>query len=252
MKNYMDLTGRTAIVTGASSGLGYEYCKALAENGAKVAAFARRAERLEGLKEEIEKGGGVCLPVPCDVTKEEQVIQGVQKVIDAWGKIDILVNNAGAMAYCPTTELSLERWQNVVDISLTGYFLMARECGKHMIENRYGRIINTASMFGKIASFHNPILAYNATKGAVPNFTRSLAQEWAEYNITVNAIGPGEFPSEMMVFTDEALEELKKRCPIGRPGKIEELCGQLLLFASENSAYTTGQTIYIDGGWTAV
>lgn len=252
MKNYMDLTGRTAIVTGASSGLGYEYCKALAENGAMVAAFARRAERLEGLREEIEKNGGKCLPVPCDVTKEEQVIQGVQKVIDAWGKIDILVNNAGAMAYCPTTELTLERWQNVVDISLTGYFLMARECGKHMIKNRYGRIINTASMFGKIASFHNPILAYNATKGAVPNFTRSLAQEWAEYNITVNAIGPGEFPSEMMVFTDEALEELKQRCPIGRPGKIEELCGQLLLFASENSAYTTGQTIYIDGGWTAV
>lgn len=252
MKNYMDLTGRTAIVTGASSGLGCEYCKALAENGAKVAAFARRADRLEGLREEIEKNGGTCLPVPCDVTKEEQVVQGVQKVIDTWGKIDILVNNAGAMAYCPTTELPLERWQNVVDISLTGYFLMARECGKHMIENRYGRIINTASMFGKIASFHNPILAYNATKGAIPNFTRSLAQEWAEYNITVNAIGPGEFPSEMMVFTDEALEELKQRCPIGRPGKIEELCGQLLLFASENSAYTTGQTIYIDGGWTAV
>ncbi len=173
-------------------------------------------------------------------------------MIDTWGKIDILVNNAGAMAYCSTTELPLERWQNVVDISLTGYFLMARECGKNMIKNQYGRIINTASMFGKISSFHNPILAYNATKGAIPNFTRSLAQEWAEYNITVNAIGPGEFPSEMMVFTDEALEELKQRCPIGRPGKIEELCGQLLLFASENSAYTTGQTIYIDGGWTAV
>lgn len=252
MKNYMDLTGRTAIVTGASSGLGYEYCKALAENGAKVAAFARRVEKLEKLKEEIEENGVTCLPVPCDVAKEEQVVQGVQKVIDTWGKIDILVNNAGAMAYCPTTELSLERWQNVVDISLTGYFLMARECGKHMIEKRYGRVINTASMYGKIASFRNPILAYNATKGAVPNLTRSLAQEWAEYNITVNAIGPGEFPSEMMVFTDEALEELKQRCPIGRPGKIEELCGQLLLFASENSAYTTGQTIYIDGGWTAV
>ena len=173
-------------------------------------------------------------------------------MIDTWGKIDILVNNAGAMAYCSTTELPLERWQNVVDISLTGYFLMARECGKNMIKNQYGRIINTASMFVKISSFHNPILAYNATKGAIPNFTRSLAQEWAEYNITVNAIGPGEFPSEMMVFTDEALEELKQRCPIGRPGKIEELCGQLLLFASENSAYTTGQTIYIDGGWTAV
>ena len=252
MKNYMDLTGKIAIVTGASSGLGYEYCKALAENGAKVAAFARRAERLEKLKEEIEQVGGICLPVKCDVTKEEQVVAGVQKVVDTFGRIDILVNNAGAIAYCPTTELTLESWQKVVDISLTGYFLMARECAKNMIANRYGRIINTASMFGKIASFHNPILVYNATKGAVPNFTRSLAQEWAQYNITVNAIGPGEFPSEMMVPTEEAEKQLQERCPIGRFGRIEELCGQLLLFASDSSSYTTGQTIYIDGGYTIV
>lgn len=252
MKNYMDLTGRIAIVTGASSGLGYEYCKAFAENGAKVAAFARRKEKLEKLKEEIEAMGGTCLPVQCDVGVEEQVVAGVEKVIDTFGKIDILVNNAGMMAYCPTVDLSLEQWQKVVDVSLTGYFLMARECAKNMIQNQYGRIINTASMYGRIAAFHHPILAYNATKGAVPNFTRSLAQEWSQYNITVNAIGPGEFPSEMMQFDEAALEELKKRCPVGRPGKIEELCGQLLLFASENSAYTTGQTIYIDGGWTAV
>lgn len=129
---------------------------------------------------------------------------------------------------------------------------MARECAKNMIQNRYGRIINTASMYGHIAAFRHPILAYNTTKGAVPNFTRSLAQEWAQYHITVNAIGPGEFPSEMMQFNDEVLEELRNRCPIRRPGKIDELCGQLLLFASENSSYTTGQTIYIDGGWTAV
>lgn len=177
---------------------------------------------------------------------------GVRSVIDTFGKVDILVNNAGMMAYCPTVDLSLDQWQKVVDVSLTGYFLMARECAKNMIQNQYGRIINTASMYGHIAAMNHPILAYNATKGAVPNFTRSLAQEWAKYNITVNAIGPGEFPSEMMRFDEAALEELKKRCPLGRPGKIEELCGQLLLFASENCAYTTGQTIYIDGGWTAV
>lgn len=248
----MDLTGRVAIVTGASSGLGYEYCKALAENGAKVAAFARRKEKLEKLAEEIEAAGGSCIPVQCDVSEEAQVVSSVQKVIDTWGKIDILVNNAGMIAYCPTVDLSLEQWQKVVDVSMTGYFLMARECAKNMIQNQYGRIINTASMYGHIAALRHPILAYNTTKGAVPNFTRSLAQEWAPYHITVNAIGPGEFPSEMMQFSEEALKELKERCPIGRPGKIEELCGQLLLFASESSAYTTGQTIYIDGGWTAV
>ncbi len=252
MKNYMDLTGRVAIVTGASSGLGYAYSKALAENGAKVAAFARRLDKLEQLKAEIEAAGGVCLPVRCDVTKEEDVVNGVQTVVDAFGTVDILVNNAGAIEVCPTVDLPLDKWKNVVDISLTGYFLMARECGKHMIAHRYGRIINTASMYGEIASHHNPILVYNATKGAIPNFTRGLAQEWAEYNITVNAIGPGMFPSEMMVIDDTTRQFLQFRAPIGRPGKVEELCGQLLLFASESSSYTTGQTIYIDGGITSV
>lgn len=252
MKNYMDLTGRVAIVTGASSGLGYAYSKALAENGAKVAAFARRIDKLNALQNEIEQAGGVCLPVQCDVSKEEDVVNGVQKVIDTFGKIDILVNNAGAIKVCPTTELALEDWKKVVDVSLTGYFLMAREVGKNMIKNHYGRIINTASMYGKIASHHNPILVYNATKGAVPNFTRGLAQEWAEYGITVNAIGPGMFPSEMMNIDSQTEQFLAFRAPVGRPGKLEELCGQLLLFASENSAYTTGQTIYIDGGITSV
>ena len=252
MKNYMDLTGRVAIVTGASSGLGYAYSKALAENGAKVAAFARRLEKLENLKKEIEAAGGECLPVVCDVTKEEDIVKGVQAVIDAFGKIDILVNNAGYIKVCPTTELPLSEWQQVVDTSITAYFLMAREVGKNMIQNHYGRIINTASMYGCIASHHNPILAYNATKGAVPNFTRGLAQEWAEYGITVNAIGPGMFPSEMMQVDEQTEQFLAFRAPIGRPGRVEELCGQLLLFASENSSYTTGQTIYIDGGITSV
>lgn len=252
MKNYLDLTGRVAVVTGASSGLGREYAKALAENGAKVAVLARRVERLEEVKNEIESAGGECLPVPVDVTDETAVVEAVQKVVENFGKIDILVNNAGSIQVTPSVDLSLADWQQVVDVSLTGYFLMAREVGKNMIENNYGRIINTGSMFGLIAGMQMPNLAYNATKGAVPNFTRSLAQEWAQYNIIVNAIAPGMFPSEMMVI-DESVEQLLKfRTPIGRPGKIEELLGQLLLFASENSSYTTGQTIAIDGGWTAV
>ena len=187
MKNYMDLTGRVAVVTGASSGLGRAFSKALAENGAKVAVLARRRERLEELKAEIEADGGECLPVVCDVTVEQNIIDAVQQVVDHFGKIDILINNAGYIAVCPTTELPLSEWQKVVDTSITAYFLMAREVGKNMIANRYGRIINIASMYGCIASHHNPILSYNATKGAVPNFTRGLAQEWAEYGITVNA-----------------------------------------------------------------
>lgn len=252
MKNYMDLTGRIAIVTGASSGLGRAFAKALAENGAKVAALARRQAKLDELKAEIEAAGGECLPVVCDVTKEGDVVDAVRRTVEHFGKIDILINNAGYMKVCPTTELPLDEWQKVVDTSITAYFLFAREVGKNMIENRYGRIINIASMYGCIASHHNPILAYNATKGAVPNFTRGLAQEWAEYGITVNAVGPGMFPSEMMQVDEQTEQFLAQRAPIGRPGKIEELLGQILLFASDASSYTTGQTIYIDGGITSV
>ena len=252
MRNYMDLTGRVAVITGASSGLGREFCKAMAENGAKVAGFARREERLNELKAEIEAAGGEFLPIVCDVTVEQQIIDGVQKVIDHFGKIDILVNVAGYIKVCPTTELPLNEWQKVVDTSITAYFLMAREVAKNMIKNHYGRIINIASMYGRIASHHNPILAYNTTKGAVPNMTRGMAQEWAEYGITVNAVGPGMFPTEMMDVTEEAKQFLAFRAPIGRAGKLDEILGQVLLFASECNSYTTGQTIYVDGGLTSV
>ncbi len=252
MRNYMDLTGRVAVVTGASSGIGRAYAKALAENGAKVAAFARRVDKLNDLKAEIEAMGGSCLPVACDVSNEEQVKAGVAKTLETFGKIDILINNAGSIAVSPADQLALADWQNVLDVSLTGYFLMARECGKHMMENKYGRIINTASIMGHISGLNNNNLAYNAAKGAVPNFTRGLAQEWAKYNITVNAIGPGMFPSEMMIVNDDAKQYLQARCPMGRAGELDELIGQMLLFASEKNSYTTGQTIYIDGGWTSV
>lgn len=252
MRNYMDLTGRVAVVTGASSGLGNAFCKALAENGAKIAAFARRAERLETLKAEIEANGGECLPVVCDLTVEQDVIDGVQKAIDHFGKIDILINVAGYIKVCPTVDLPLSEWQKMVDTSITAYFLMAREVAKNMIENRYGRIINIASMYGCIASHHNPILGYNTTKGGVPNMTRGMAQEWAEYGITVNAVGPGMFPTEMMVVDEQAEQFLAFRAPIGRAGRIDEILGQVLLFASDCNSYTTGQTIYIDGGLTSV
>ncbi len=224
----------------------------MAENGAKIAAFARREERLNELKKEIESKGGECLPVVCDVTDEQQIISGVQKVIDHFGKIDILVNVAGYIKVCPTTELPLAEWQKMVDTSITAYFLMAREVAKNMIKNRYGRIINIGSMYGCIASHHNPILGYNTTKGGVPNMTRGMAQEWAEYGITVNAVGPGMFPTEMMDVNDDAKKFLAFRAPIGRAGELDEILGQVLLFASECNSYTTGQTIYVDGGLTSV
>ena len=248
----MRIENKVAVVTGASSGVGREIALLFAKEGAKVVAVARRKERLVALEEQSKELAGEIVAYAGDISLEETNEKMIDFAIEKFGKFDILINNAGSIVVCPTTDLQLKDWQNVVDTSITAYFLMSREVGKHMIANHYGRIINIASMYGCIASHHNPILAYNATKGAVPNFTRGLAQEWAEHGITVNAVGPGMFPSEMMNVDAQTEQFLAFRAPIGRAGKIEELCGQILLFASEINSYTTGQTIYIDGGITSV
>ena len=253
MKNYMDLTGRVAVVTGASSGLGYAFSKALAENGAKVAAFARRMDKLNALKEDIEAAGGECLPVVCDVTDEANIVAAVQQVVDHFGKIDILVNNAGYMKVCPTVDFPLVESQKVVDTSITAYFLMAREVGKTMIENKYGRIINIASMYGLRASVTGPIPGYWASKGAIPQLTRGWAWEFAPYNITVNSIAPGFFLTELMPGSDDTYHQLvDSLIPLKRIGHPEEMDGLVQLLASDGAAYITGQTIPIDGGKTAI
>jgi len=255
MSDLFNLTGKAAIVTGASSGLGRQFALALARQGADVAILARRLEKLEAVKAEIEKYGVKCLAVKCDVLDNEDIKKAVAEVKGAFGKIDILINNAGIGLFAPAEEQTDEMWRKMIDMNLSSVYFVAREVGKVMIEQKYGKIVNTGSIHSTVAMTGLPLNAYCTTKGGVEMLTKSLATEWAKYNITVNAIGPAYFASEMTssVVGDEGfLQVVKTYCPMGRVGKEGELDGAIVYFASDASSYTTGQLLSIDGGWTAI
>lgn len=253
MKDCFDLTGRVAVITGASSGLGVEFAKALAYRGADLALFARRTEKLEQVAEEIRRLGHKVLPVTCDVTNETMVADSVEKVIKEFDKIDILINNAGTCNIVPTTELTKEQWHQVVDVNLEAVVFMTKHVAKHMTEAAYGRIINIGSMYGLRGSVTGPIAPYWASKGAIPQLTRGWALEFAPYNITCNAIAPGFFPSELMNDSSEEFDSLVKAIiPLGRVGRVQEMDGLITMLASDGASYITGQTIPIDGGKTAI
>jgi gluconate 5-dehydrogenase len=250
-----DLTGRIAIVTGAGSGLGVIFAQALAEAGAGVTCADLRRAGVEATARSIEQIGRPALAVETDVTDETSVQAMVQATLDRFGRIDILVNNAGIGIAGPPEEMTLADWQAVVNVNLTGVFLCAREVGKAMIAaGNGGRIINIASILGAVASEPGPATAYAASKGAVINLTRDLAVHWAPHGIRVNAIGPAYFPSAMTgdaFAVPEVVAEIERRTPLGRVGRLEELKGPLVLLASDASTYITGQTLFVDGGWTA-
>ncbi|AEV69743.1 SDR family oxidoreductase [Acetivibrio clariflavus] len=255
MSDLFDLKGKVAIVTGASSGLGVQFAKALARQGANVAIVARRIEKLEAVKADIEKLGVKCLALKCDVSKSEEIKNTVSKVKEYFGTIDILVNNAGIGMAGPAEEQSDELWETMMSVNLNGAYYFAREVGKIMIEKRYGKIINIGSIHSTVAMKDLPITAYCTTKGGLEMLTKALANEWAKYNITVNAIGPAYFPSEMtedVLSNKDFLEYINSRCPMGRPGRDGELDGALIYFASDASSYTTGQLLTVDGGWTTI
>lgn len=245
--NILNLTGKVAAVTGASSGLGIQLAKALAEAGADVAILARRADRLEALKNEIVGTGRKCEAYTCDVSKEEDIINAIAQVEKDFGKIDILVNNAGVVI--PST--SVEDWDKVMDVNVRGVFIASREAMKGMIERGYGKIINIASVAGIVGQAGNP--SYGTSKAAVINLTRSLAMDGVTHGITVNAIAPGIFESEMTegFFGGEVEDSAAATTPMKRIGRPGELNGALLYFASDASSYTTGQTLAVDGGWTS-
>lgn len=254
MKNLFDLTGKVALVTGASSGLGVQMAKALARNGADLALVARRQERLEQLAQELTPLGVKTYVHTCDVSDVEQIKQTVTDVEAYFGKIDILVNNAGLGADEAAETQSDETWERMLKVNLSAPYYFSREAARGMIERKYGKIIMTASIHSTVGMMEFHLSAYSATKGGIRMLTKQLAIEWAKHNITVNAIGPAYFPTEM---TDEFIsgpfqEVIKQRCPMGRAGRDGELDGALLYFASDASSYTTGQLLTIDGGWTAI
>lgn len=250
-----DLKGRVAVVTGASSGLGVHMARALAAQGADLAILARRTDRLEAVKREIEEMGVKCLTVTCDVTKEETVAAAARAVEDEYGKIDILINNAGAGGTVPIEETTLNDWNKDINVDLTGVFLTTREFGKVMIKNRYGRIINIASMYGLVGNTALPSGAYHAAKGAVVNFTRATAAEWAKYGINTNCICPGYFATELTEETlssDEFTAYMKMTVPLGRYGNGPELAAAAVFLAADEASYLTGAILPVDGGYTCV
>jgi NAD(P)-dependent dehydrogenase (short-subunit alcohol dehydrogenase family) len=250
-----DLTGRVALVTGASSGLGANFASSLAAAGADLVLAARRKERLDALKEEIEKGGGSALSVECDVTGEADVEKLVGAALDRYARIDVLVNNAGVTHVAPAEEETPADFRRVLEVNTAACFLCLQKCGRIMLEKGTGSIVNIASMLGVVGIGRIPQAAYTASKGAVVNMTRETAAQWARRGVRVNAIAPGWFPSEMTeeMFADErGANFIRRHAPMGRAGEPEELNGALLLLASDAGSYITGQTLVVDGGWTIV
>ncbi len=257
MENLFDLTGKVALVTGASSGLGVQFAKALAKQGADIAICARRVDKLMAVKEEIEALGVKCFATSCDVLDTTAIARMVKEVEDCYGKIDILVNNAGVGDGTAAVECGDDTWRKVIGTNLDAVFYVAREVGKVMIKNGYGKVINIGSLHSEVCMSNNlwPVTAYATAKGGVKMLTKSLAVEWAKKGITVNAIGPAYFGSEMTgdITTNSAYQGIADMCcPMGRFGREGELNGALIYFASDASSYTTGQLLCVDGGWTAI
>jgi NAD(P)-dependent dehydrogenase (short-subunit alcohol dehydrogenase family) len=250
-----DLTGRVAVVTGASSGLGVAFARGLTAAGASVVLAARRKDRIDDLARQLADGGASALSVECDVANEASVDALVQATLARFGRADVLVNNAGVAKIAPAAAESLSDFRSVLDVNLVGAFLCAQRFGRVMLEQKRGSIVNVASILGLVGSGLIPQASYNASKGGLVNLTRELAAQWARLGVRVNAIAPGWFPSEMttdMFGTEDGKRFVKRRTPMGRGGEPNELVGALLLLASDAGSYITGQTLAVDGGWTIV
>jgi gluconate 5-dehydrogenase len=257
MKNYFDMKGHVAIVTGCSGGLGVQMAKALANQGCNIVPIARRMEKLEEVAKELREEYGVeVLPIRCDVTNTEMCDDVVRQTMEHFGRIDILINNAGTGAVAPAEDITDEQFDNEMQIDLFGTFRMARAVAKQaMIPAKYGRIINIASMYGMVGNKVAPCSPYHAAKGGVVNMTRGLASEWGKYNINVNAICPGYFYSPLTKETldsDFFQQNAQTMIPLSRYGNEGELDTAALFLASPASSYVTGVILPVDGGYTAM
>ena len=250
-----NLKGRVAVVSGASSGLGRQIATSFAKQGADLVILARRIDRLEALKKELEYTGVNILPIKCDVTSTSDINQAVVLAQNKFNHIDILVNCAGASKDNGILDMSDDDWNFTIDTDLTSVFKMTRAFANIMKKNNYGRIINISSIYGLVGNDEIPTIAYHASKGGVINFTRAAAAELAKYNITVNCICPGYFYTELtekVLDTNKFKEFAKNHVPMKRYGKEGELNAGVIFLASDEASYVTGIILPIDGGYTCV
>ena len=250
-----NLKGRVAVITGASSGLGKQMSKAFAKQGADLVILARRIEKLEELKKELESEGVRVLALKCDVTDTDNINECANTVEKEFGKVDILINCAGSSKDKGVLDMNDEEWQFTIDTDLSSVFKVTRAFANIMKKNNYGRVINIASMYGLVGNTEIPTIAYHSSKGGVVNFTRAAAAELAKYNITVNAICPGYFYTELttaVLDTENFQSFAKLHVPMQRYGKEGELNAGAIFLASEEASYVTGIVLPIDGGYTCV
>lgn len=251
VQKLFDLTGKVAIVTGGGRGLGQQIAEGFAEAGANVVVCSRRVETCEEVAEGLKKLGVESLALKCDVSNPEDVKNVVERTLEKFGRIDILVNNSGASWGAPVEEMPLEAWQKVMNVNVTGTFLMSQAVGRVMIEQKSGKIINIASVAGLKGS--NPkymnAIGYNSSKGAVITFTKDLAVKWGPHGIYVNAIAPGFFPTKMSKgLLDQGGEAILEGTPLRKFGSDTDLKGVALFLATPASDFVTGDVVVVDGG----
>lgn len=248
----LELDGKTAVVIGGTSGIGRAIAHGLAQAGADVVCTSRRAEQVETTAGEIENLGRKTLRVASDVSDRASLENLLEKCVGEFGKVDILINSAGRTKRAPTLDFTEEDWTAILETNLTGTLRACQVFGRNMIEQKYGRIINIASLSTFVSLFE--VAAYSASKAAVASLTKSLAVEWAKHGVNVNAIAPGVFKTDLnreLLESTERGKEFQLRTPMGRFGKVEELAGAAVFLASDAASFVTGEVLVVDGGFLA-
>ncbi len=252
MKNLFDLSGKVAVITGGSKGIGKDIAGMLAEHGADIVLIARSEQELEQAAEEIRATSGrKVLPISSDLTDVSSIPHVVDRIVEEFGQINILVNNAGVNIPKPALEVTEQDWDTVMDLNLKSVFFLSQAVGRHMIERRSGKIINMSSQMAFVGYYKRS--AYSSSKGGVTQLTKALAIEWSSYQVNVNAVAPTfiETPMTRPMLEDEQFKkDVLSRIPLGRLAKTKDLFGAVLYLASGASDMVTGQTLVVDGGWT--